>query len=248
VQGWSSPNTRRRAARASFRIKDLEAGRNVVHGPPLNMADDDKAPAVKADSRVEDEQPKPRVKNREVGAQPVAAPPVSPFKIKDLEAGRNVLHHPPFNMADDDKARAVKADARLEDEQPKRRVKNGGVGTQPVAAPPVSPFRIKDLEAGRNVLHGPPFNIADDVKAPAVKVAAPPVSPFKIKDLEAGRNVVHGAPLLKIQSTMFSPSVSALLFHQQNEEPTEIPFVDNVGLLIPETQIRNEQRFDDLQH
>jgi Leucine-rich repeat (LRR) protein len=176
------------------------------------------------------------------------------------------------NMADDDEAPPVKAetvdaaDARavVDDNEHVERPKQPGVnkneeeeGTQPVAVPnpPVSPFKIKDLEAGRSVDYGPTYK--DQVnhvggllldhggrgvsKSDGVS-ESPPISN---SSSESNKHHRHG----------FHPVNTPLLFPfqpaQQNnepEEPTEIPFVDNVAVLIPETQIRNEQQIDNLQH
>jgi hypothetical protein len=70
---------------------ELPSGKEELqHHKKNNMADDDEAPPAKAekggavtDSRVEDEQPNPRV-NKDDGTQPVAYLPGSPFRIKEL--------------------------------------------------------------------------------------------------------------------------------------------------------------------
>jgi hypothetical protein len=144
------------------------------------------------------------------------------------------------NMADDDEAPPVKAeivdaaDARAEDNEHERPKKPGATkneeeeGAQSVADPPVSvsPFKIKDLEAGRIVDYGPTFK-------------------DQVNHVNSNKHDRHEFHPVDTDAPLLFP------FQQQQnepEEPTEIPFVDNVAVLIPETQIRNEQQIDNLQH
>jgi flagellar basal body-associated protein FliL len=151
------------------------------------------------------------------------------------------------NMADDDE----EADARSEeDEQPMPGVKNEEDGTQPVANLPFSVVKIKDLEAG-----GPTFKdqfnhvLPSSAAAPAGGLLLNGVSISDVSESAVhidSRNNKHHQHDQHHQHEIHDDGAPSL-FQQAHEEPTVIPLVDNVAVLIPETQIRNERQIDDLQ-
>jgi Leucine-rich repeat (LRR) protein len=163
------------------------------------------------------------------------------------------------NMADDDEAPppAVKAEKGGAADA---RVKNEEESTPPVTNPPVSVVKIKDLEVGRNADHGPTFkdqfNHAHVLSpsAAAARAGGLLLDGVSISDVSESAVHISSNNNNKHQNhhhddDEFQPGGAApSLFQQPNEEPTEIPFVDNVAVQIPETQIRNEQQFVDLEH
>jgi Leucine-rich repeat (LRR) protein len=170
------------------------------------------------------------------------------------------------NMVDDDEAPPVPvkaetvdaADARAEDKNEHKQPKQPGVtkneeeeGTQPVVAnPPVSPFKIKDLEAGRSVDYGPTFKDQVHHAGGGLLLNGVSISDVSESAVHASGNNKHR---IHHQEDEFQPGDGAPSLWQQGnepEEPTGIPLVgaDRVAVLIPETQIRNEQQIDNLQH
>jgi hypothetical protein len=181
-------------------------------------------------------------------------------------------------MADDDdgappvlvKAETVDAAADAHAEDKNGRPKQpGGVNKNEEEGTPVSPFKIKDLEAGRSVVNGPTFKdqvhhtggllLRDGTGGGGGVGSKSDVlseSPQHISNSSSSddgnikKHHRHGFHPVATAAPVLFPFQPAQ--QNNNNEPeeltAEIPFVDNVAVLIPETQIRNEQQIDHLQH